>query len=67
MERLAEKTITEALAKAMEQADRMKHVVVICETIESDNSSHVIIATEQTSIAQINFMADIVKEWCLSK
>ena len=64
---VAKKTVTDALAKAMKQADRLRHVVVIGETIEGDLSSHVLIATRETTIAQMNFMADIVKEYCLSK
>lgn len=55
--------VTYTIAKAMEQADRFKHVVIIAETVDEDECSHVMLASNGTELASLNYMADILKDW----
>ena len=66
VKRVAPKTVTDTLAEAMEQADRLKHVVIIAETIEGDEFSQMVFANEGITLAQLNFLAAIIQQWTLT-
>jgi hypothetical protein len=63
MKHIADKSITETLVRALENADRMKHVIVIFETIDSDPCSGFIFSDGETTLAQMNYMLDCGKQW----
>ena len=67
MELLATRSITETIAKAMEQADRIKNIVIIYETNDDEKTSHGICVPGAMTLAQINFLCDVGKEYVFEK
>jgi hypothetical protein len=63
MEKLAEKTVTETLARAMERADRMSHVIVIYETLEGEEVTGGILVDDAFTLAGMNYLFDLGKKW----
>ena len=61
---LADKSVTETLMRAIENADGMKHVIVLYET-QHDNkaSSGGIYTQDEMTLAQINWLLDMGKHW----
>lgn len=67
MEKTVTHSITETIAIAMEQADRIKNIVIIYETKDEEKTSHGIIAPSDSTLAQLNFLCDIGKDWIFSQ
>jgi hypothetical protein len=63
--RLASKSVTETLARAMECADDMDLVVVIYQTKEGCKSPGGVFIQEDTTFSSINWMLDQAKRWIL--
>jgi hypothetical protein len=62
--RINKSSVTEALMEALENADNMKHVFIVYETIDGNkDSSGGIIAQEDTTLGQLNYLLDKVKAW----
>jgi hypothetical protein len=51
---------------AMEEAGRIKHVVIIYETIEGEKATHGVISDNDISLEGMNFLLDVGKRWVLS-
>ena len=64
-DRLASKSVTDVLAKAMESADKMRTVVVIYDTPEDCDSPGGVFIQEDTTFSSINWMLDQAKKWIL--
>lgn len=69
-EKIAAKDITEALATAMERADKMRTVIVIYDTTEeyekeSGGKTHGVIINDDCTLSAANFLLDIGKKWVL--
>lgn len=62
-EKLAPKTVTETLVGALEQADRFTKVIVVGETKEGDKLSHVLLLSGDCSLADANYLMDLVKHY----
>lgn len=62
----ARKDVVEAIAEAMETADRMRHVIILYETIESDESSGGIISDDEITLSKTNYLLDMGKKWIFS-
>lgn len=63
IERIASKDVTDTLARAMENADRMKSVVVIYETQDGAESPGGVMCNDNATIAQMNYLLDLAKKW----
>lgn len=60
-------SVTDALIKALESADRMKNVVVIYETVDDlPDVSHGVIMTGERTVAETNWLLDIAKDWLMN-
>jgi hypothetical protein len=61
---LGGKSVTDTLMSAMENAERMKHVIVLYET-QHDNkrASGGIYTQDDMTLAQINWLLDMGKHW----
>jgi len=58
--------VTDTIAKAMENADRMKTVIIIYETYEDNKkSSGGILTQENATLSQMNWLIDMAKWWLL--
>lgn len=64
-QKICESSVTEAIAKAMENADRMKQVVIIYETNDDQDTSHGVICQGNITREKTNYLLDIAKEWVL--
>jgi len=64
-ERILKSTVTEAMMSAMEQAGRIRHVVIIYETVEGEKSTHGVIADEELTTEGANYLLDVGKKWML--
>jgi hypothetical protein len=59
-----DKSVTDTLMRAMENAGKMKQVIVIYETHEDNNSSTGGIFTQDdVTLAKINWLLDMGKHW----
>lgn len=63
IQHIAAKNVTECLAHAMENADKMKHVMVIYETHDDDPNPGGWHSTEGMTIATMNYLLDLGKKW----
>lgn len=66
MERIAAPTVTECLARAMENADKMKNVIVLYESCEGDPSPGGIMMNDDATLAMMNYLLDLAKSWIFS-
>ena len=64
-DRIANKSVTEVLARAMEHADRMRTVVVVYDTPEDSDIAGGVIIQEDTTFSSINWMLDQAKKWII--
>jgi phenylpyruvate tautomerase PptA (4-oxalocrotonate tautomerase family) len=62
-DRLASKSVTDVLAKAMENADKMRTVVVIYDTPEDAEYPGGIFVQEDTTLSSILWMLEQAKKW----
>jgi hypothetical protein len=62
-EHIARKDVTDTLAHAMESADKMRHVIVIYETIESEDSAGGVISSDEVTLSKMNYLLDMGKKW----
>jgi len=70
MNKIAAKDVTDALAQAMENADRMKNVLIIWETSDDEKETYGFITNEELTVRDSNFMVDTFKSWlfdCLKR
>jgi S-adenosylmethionine synthetase len=65
MQKIASKDVTETLARAMEHADRMKHVLIIYETKEGEETSFGFFQNDELDVKTANYMNDVFKAWVL--
>jgi hypothetical protein len=65
-EHIACQDVTDTLAHAMESADKMRHVIVIYETIESEDSSGGVISNDDVTLSKMNYLLDMGKKWIFS-
>lgn len=65
MQRIATKDVTDTLALAMENADRMKHCLIIYETIEGESCAYGFMSNEEADLKTANYMCDIFKSYVL--
>jgi hypothetical protein len=65
IERIAPRNVTEAIATAMEEADRIKTIVIIYETVDEDSSEGGIITPEGITSPTLNWLLDQAKKWVL--
>jgi hypothetical protein len=63
--RINKSSVTEALALAMENAGRMKTVIVIYETLDSEENNGGMILQEDVTLSQMNWLLDLAKKWVL--
>lgn len=63
--KIATRNLTEAIAKAMEQADRIKRVIIIYETKDDEPTSHGVIMPGDMTLAEANYLLDMAKRWAL--
>jgi len=63
MERMATKDVTEALARAMEYADRMRNVVILYDSHDGDPNPGGMISNDEMTIAELNYLFDLGKKW----
>jgi hypothetical protein len=61
--RISKSTVTEAIMSAMEEAGRIKHVVIIYETVEGEKATHGVVTDDDLTLADANFMLDVGKKW----
>lgn len=61
--KVVDKTVTDTLARAMENADRMKNVIVLYETHDDADAPGGFFASEESTIALINYLLDLGKHW----
>lgn len=66
MDSLAPLSVTETIIQALEQADRFKKVIIVAETHEGDELSQILLISSNTSLADANFLMDLVKQYCLT-
>jgi hypothetical protein len=68
MEKIATKDVTEAIARAMENVDKMKRVVIIYETTDDiTTSTGGVIVNDEATLSQINWLLDMGKQWLFSE
>jgi len=65
IQRIATQSVTDTIARAMEQADRMERVVIIYETVEGEKSPGGMLVQEDTTFPAINWMLDQAKKWVI--
>lgn len=59
--------VTDTIAKAMENADKMKTVIIIYETYEDNKTSTGgVLTQENASLSQMNWLIDMAKWWLLN-
>jgi hypothetical protein len=63
MKRINCDSVTEALIRAMEYADKMKHVVILYESKEEEDHPGGFFTQDDVTLANINFLLDKVKFW----
>lgn len=62
---LATRDVTQTIAEAMENADRMKHVLIIYSTVDGERAAYGLHNDERLTLKEMNYMVDIAKSWCL--
>jgi hypothetical protein len=66
-QRIASKSVTDSIAKAMENADKMKKCVIIYEVTEeieaAENITYGVIVPEDQTLEAINYLLDVGKRW----
>ena len=64
MERIiASKDVTDTLVKALENADRMKNVVIVYETQDTCENAGGILTNKEVTMATMNYLLDLAKSW----
>jgi hypothetical protein len=59
--------VTDTIAKAMENADKMKTVIIIYETYEDNKTSTGgVLTQESASLSQMNWLIDMAKWWLMN-
>ena len=59
--------VTDTIAKAMENADKMKTVIIIYETYEDNKTSTGGVLTQEgASLSQMNWLIDMAKWWLMN-
>lgn len=59
--------VTDTIAKAMENADKMKTVIIIYETYEDNKTSTGGVLTQDSaSLSQMNWLIDMAKWWLMN-
>jgi hypothetical protein len=59
--------VTDTIAKAMENAEKMKQVIIIYETYEDNKgSSGGILTQDNATLSQMNWLIDTAKYWLWS-
>ena len=58
-----EGSVTDTLVRAMESAERMKHVIVLYETKDGDDSPGGVMTQPNVTLAQMNYLLDLAKHW----
>ena len=64
--RIASKTVTDTLARAMENADRFKNVIIIAETHPGDECSQLLFLDAECTLAATNYLVDILKQYLVT-
>jgi len=65
-EKESTQSVTDVLIKALENADRMKTVIVIYETKDDEKNSHGVIVQNNSTAAGTNWLLDIAKNWLMN-
>jgi hypothetical protein len=63
MERFDCETVTDTIARAMENAEKMKSVVILYESVEGEKSAGGIITQGNMTLATLNYLLDLGKRW----
>lgn len=59
--------VTDTIAKAMENADKMRTVIIIYETYEDNKTSTGGVLTQEgASLSQMNWLIDMAKWWLMN-
>jgi hypothetical protein len=59
--------VTDTIAKAMENADKMKTVIIIYETYEDiKTSTGGVLTQDSASLSQMNWLIDMAKWWLMN-
>ena len=66
VEKIEAPDIAKALVLAFENAPRMKKIVVIYEIVEGEDTTHGVIANSEMTLAEMNLLLDIGKEWIVN-
>lgn len=61
------KNVTECLARAMEHADEMKHVIVVYEAHDEDEKAGGWFSTKGMTVPTMNYLFDMAKQWILGR
>lgn len=65
MDKLECHSPTEALIKALEKADKMKYVAIVYETLDGESKPYGIIIQQDMTVAQVNYLVDVIKCYLL--
>jgi hypothetical protein len=63
--RIASKSVTDTIARAMEEADRIKVIVIVYETLDGDDSPGGLLLQDDVEFSTINWLLDQAKKWVI--
>ena len=66
MKRIAVGTATETLIQALENAEQMRHVLILYDTKEGADHDHGMFIDREMDAGCMNYMLDVAKHWIFS-